>query len=260
MDGAQSLSHYPAVPPPVRVRLAQLEPHDCAYLPGRVSRCRGIYSGESLEGEVFEAFLNTGFRRSGHVLYQPVCSGCRACTPLRIDVREFRPSKSQRRVLQRNSDLTVRLDHPELTSEKHELYVSYQAAQHDKGPSGPEAESIEDLHEFLYQSPVTTAEVTYRTPDGALVGAGIVDITENVLSSVYFYWRPEEHRRSLGVYSLLREIQLTQELGRNWYHLGYWVAGSPTMHYKATMADHEVLCSDGVWRRQSRVGPIEAQH
>jgi arginine-tRNA-protein transferase len=161
-------------------------------------------------------------------------------------------------VLRRNSDLRVVLDTPQLTEEKLELYRQYQAAQHERpGDGGSDRlTSAEDLREFLYDSPVPTAELAYYLPDGGLVGVGIVDLTEHVLSSVYFFWRPDQGRRSLGMYSLLRELELARDLGLIWYHLGYWVDRSETMHYKATVADHELLGTDGIWRAAKRADPL----
>ena len=49
-----------------------------------------------------------GFRRSGNHVYRPHCSQCNACIPARIPVKQFNPSRGQRRVWQRNRDLIAR--------------------------------------------------------------------------------------------------------------------------------------------------------
>jgi leucyl-tRNA---protein transferase len=211
---------------------------------------RGLLAGR-VEPDAYEGFLNAGFRRSGSVLYQPVCVGCRECTPLRIDLESFKPSPGQRRNLRRNRDLRLRCGTPVLTEEKLRLYEMYLRGQHGEGDRSIE-EAVETLGEFLYQSPVQTIEVEYRTEAGGLAGVGICDVTSAVLSSVYFYWDPAVRRRGMGCFSMLQEIELARQLGLRWYHLGYWVNGSPTMHYKATLADHEVLGTDGQWRRAER--------
>lgn len=251
VSSEQSLSHHPAIPPPARVSLTVMEPHDCAYLPGRQARMRGVWvSGD--DGEGYQHFMDAGFRRSGHVVYQPVCAGCRACTSLRIDAESFHPTPSQRRILRRNADLTVALAAPDLTEERVALYRRYLAGQHTSERVESVETTAEDLRSFLYQSPVPTAEMTYRDPAGRLVGVGIVDITPAAVSSVYFYWDPADRRRSLGTYSALRELALARDTGRRWYHLGYWVAGSAAMEYKARLGDHELLGTDGQWRPAPR--------
>lgn len=259
LASGQVLSHYPAIPAPARVSLRVMEPHDCAYLAGRVATTRGIWVSAD-DGEGYQRFMDAGFRRSGNIVYQPVCAGCRACTSLRIDAESFHLTPSQRRIMRRNADLTVGIAAPELTGERVDLYRRYLAGQHPSKADNREVTTgdtngettEEDLRSFLYTSPVPTAEMTYRDPAGKLVAVGIVDITPGAISSVYFYWDPAERRRSLGTFSALRELALTRDSGRRWYHLGYWVAGSPAMDYKARLGDHEILGTDGQWRHAPR--------
>lgn len=236
-------SHYPGIPAPIRVALTVVDPVPCSYLPGRTSVSRGLWASR-IDDAAMEAFLDAGFRRSGHILYQPVCPGCRACVPLRIDVAAFTPSPSQRRSSRRNADLEVSVAAPVLSGEKLALYDLYLRLQHDRAESPEKV----DLESFLYSSPATTIEIEYRLPNRELIGVGICDITPSVLSSVYFYWHPDHHRRSLGVFSTLRELDLARRLGCEWYHMGYWVAHSKTMDYKSRVGVHQLLHPDGGWR------------
>lgn len=247
----QTFSHYPAIPPAVRVRLHLMEPHDCSYLPGRVAQVRGALVGEA-DGAAWETLLETGFRRSGRMIYQPVCVGCRKCVSLRVKVAEFRPSESQRRTVRRNADLRVEISEPQLTDEKVDLYRSYLSGQHHRPANELTRDISSDIESFLYSSPVPCVEMAYRDKSGVLLGVGIIDVVPNSVSSVYFYWNPEASHRSLGIYSMLRELELAAETRRDWYYLGYWVAGSPTMDYKAKIANHQLLGTDGVWRDACR--------
>ena len=85
-----------------------------------------------------------------------------------------------------------------------------------------------------------TIELDWRDSSGKLVGVGILDVTPNALSSVYFYWDPDYARFSLGTYSALVELDLCEEWGKEFYYLGYLVAGSATMSYKADFPGAEV--------------------
>src|SRR5215203_6733262 len=49
-----------------------------------------------------DTLTDAGFRRSHHFVYKPLCEGCRACVPVRIRVRDFEPSRAQKRILRRN--------------------------------------------------------------------------------------------------------------------------------------------------------------
>ena len=239
-----SFSFFPALPPPVKVSLAVLGEHDCAYLPGRTSQSRGVWA-ERIPPELYHRFMDAGFRRSGKLIYQPVCRGCRACQSIRVPVAAFRPSKSQRRAVRRNEDLTVEIAEPVATDEKYALYGRYVTQRHRRDAT---EESRESFEQFLYDSPVETVEFTYRDASGQLLAVGLCDLSPHSLSSVYFYFEPKEAKRGLGVYGAVYEINTAARLGVPYYYLGYWVYGCAAMQYKADFRPAEVLGPDGVWR------------
>jgi arginine-tRNA-protein transferase len=239
------LSHYPAITPPLDVSLAWLPEHPCPYLPGRSAVDRAIWAG-SVPAGVYEGFMDAGFRRSGKLLYQPACRGCRACASIRLPVAEFRPDKSQRRCARRNADLSVTHGIPRYSAEKFALYRQYIAGWHGR-------EDVEDpaaFASFLYDSPLdSTLEFEYRDPAGRLLAVGICDLCPSVLSSVYLYFDPAESRRGLGTFAALHEIDFAARQGRAYYYLGYWVAGCRAMEYKNNFRPNEILHPDGAWRK-----------
>ncbi len=233
-----------ALSPPVEVELYVFPAHECSYLPGRMATTRGIFA-EKIPGELYHAFMDRGFRRSGKFIYQPVCEGCRECVPIRVRVGEFVPSKSQRRASRRNADVAVTVGIPVATQEKFELYSRYVMQRHE----GKDLGEYADFERFLYDSPVDSAEFLYRDAAGKLIGVGICDVCAESLSSVYFYFEPGESRRSLGVYSALWEIEFAREYGIPYCYLGYWVKGCGKMSYKAEYRPGEVLTGWGKWVR-----------
>jgi arginine-tRNA-protein transferase len=235
-----------SLPPPVSIRLTTLPSYDCNYLPGRVATTRG-FRIERLPPGVYDKFMNAGFRRSGLVVYQPVCQHCRECVPIRVPVDRFSPNKSQRRCARTNADLVVTEGLPDLTDEKLELYRRYITQWHGKQPGESEQVDRESVEAFLDQSPVDTREFCYRTPAGKLVGVGIVDVSRQVLSSVYFYFDPAESSRGLGTYSALYELDWAKRRGISFYHMGFWIRDCDTMKYKERFQPAEMLGSDGAW-------------
>jgi arginine-tRNA-protein transferase len=212
--------------------------HPCPYLDGLVARDQAFYwsPGQGkMSGTFYQDLMDQHFRRSGRVFYRPRCPECSACTPLRIDVRDFAPSASQRRVRRRNADVTVRWATPSLDQAKLDLYRRYVVHRHGRDEPDPDS-----VREFLYDSPTDTLEATYWLGE-RLVGVGICDVTPVALSTVYFYFDPEESRRSLGVYSALVEIETAKRLDLGYYYLGFWVPGSPKMDYKARLGRHQLL-------------------
>ena len=59
----------------------------------------------------YNVLIQAGFRRSGEQVYRPQCRQCRACQSIRVLVDDFQPSKSQKRVLNKNNDFTRGLIH-----------------------------------------------------------------------------------------------------------------------------------------------------
>lgn len=223
-----------------------LPAHECSYLPGRRSVSRAFMAG-SMPGEVYQRFMDAGFRRSGKLVYQPVCPGCRACVPLRVPVSTFSPSKSQRRCWRRNQDLIVTSGAPTATDEKFDLYGRYATEWHGK-TGGDDDSGWNAFESFLYDSPVDTVEFCYRDATGRLLAIGICDACPSSLSSVYFYHDPAESRRGLGTFGALYEIESARRWGMPHYYLGYWVAGCGAMEYKANFRPCEGLDPDGAWR------------
>ncbi len=228
----------------VRVRCPWAHSHPCNYLPGLTATDEAWLSA-GLNPAAYHELMNRGFRRSGHILYRPQCEACHKCIPIRVPVAQFVASKSQRRVLQRNVDVVLSAASPRLTAEKHEVYQRYLAAQHQQSPQSSDAES---LREFLYSSCVSTIEFEYRDSRGMLLGVSIGDTSKHSLSSVYHYFDPLHERRSIGVLSVLREIEWARNQNIPHYYLGYWIQGCTTMDYKAKYRPHELLVQ-GQWVR-----------
>jgi arginyl-tRNA--protein-N-Asp/Glu arginylyltransferase len=221
------------------------ETHPCSYFPDRVARSRA-FAAEELPGEIYQGLMDRGFRRSGAVFYAMACPGCLACVPLRVPVAGFQPSRSQRRARQRNRDVRLQVAAPELSAAKYAMYQRYVDFQH---PGRGGANPYEQFRNWLYDPVVPTLEATYWLGD-QLVAATILDVTPQAVSSVYHYFEPEEAKRSLGVYSVLAEIEWTANSGRPYYYLGFWIEGSPTMHYKRRYQPNELLQA-GRWQPQA---------
>jgi leucyl-tRNA---protein transferase len=217
-------------------------PSACPYLPGRDSRLV-MLRPDRFGPALYHLFLDLNFRRLGHGVYRPACDGCRACHELRVSVSDFRPSRAQRRCLRRNADVVAETGPPEPTAEKHEVYGRYLETRHDGQMSG----SWEEFADFLHEAPAFTREVVFRV-GGRLLGAGIFDVMKKAVSAVYFYFDPDFADRSPGTLNVLWLVEECRRLAAPWLYLGYHVAGSPNMAYKASFRPHQVLGEDGRWR------------
>jgi arginine-tRNA-protein transferase len=232
-------------------RLAQileesdLEPgaeHACPYLPGQRARQLVLQPPHGIPG-LYHSFMDLNFRRLGAIYYRPACEACHECRSLRVEVSSFEPSRGQRRCTRANADLAVTIGAPIATAEKHELYRRYLAARHDGQMDG----SWEELTDSLYDTPPSTVELSYRHA-GRLVAVGLCDVEPGALSAVYCYFDPDHRARSLGTFNVLTLVEECRRRRLLHLYLGYWVAGSPKMAYKASFRPHELLGDDGAWR------------
>ena len=94
---------------------------------------------------------------------------------------------------------------------------------------------------------VDTVEAVYEIA-GQTVAISLLDVCAQSVSAVYHFYDPDFADRSLGVHSVLAEIEWTRQIGVPHYYLGFWVEGAATMDYKAAYRPHELLV-DGVWRQ-----------
>lgn len=227
-----------------RVLWDQVEP--CPYRDGQQARLPLRVPVGPLRPEAFDACLEAGDRRSGRMLYRTACPACTSCEPLRVPVREFQPSKSQRRVWRRNVDeLRVETGPPLLDEQRLTLFNRHKL-ERELSRSG-EGLSAESYQAWIVHSCVQSMEFRYFVGE-RLVAVSIVDRGARSLSSVYHYFNPDESRRSLGVFSALAEISWAREQGYDWYYLGFYVSDCAHLRYKADYRPHERRVG-GVWTR-----------
>lgn len=215
--------------------------HRCSYLPDRMASL--LYLDGSLDAATYRELLDEGYRRTGSGLYRPDCAGCQECRVLRIPLASFSMTDSQRRVWKKGQRVfTYSLHQPEFDPKKLRLYRRYLLYQHRTYESDLDEQGYREFFVSSFLGANTKELVLLH--DGRPVGLGIIDIVEDVLSSVYFFFDPDVARYSPGVYSMLLEMHLAREMGLAYHYPGYFIEGCPAMNYKARFGPAEILSGE----------------
>jgi len=219
--------------------------HACSYLPRRQARTLFLDPRDTITSETYQALTEQGFRRSGGHLYRPHCRACQACIPTRIPVNAFEPRRNQRRTLKRNADLTVQVHQATFSPRFYALYARYIAGRHADGDMFPP--SRDQFRSFLLSQWSDTLFVC-GYEDDTLVSVAVTDRQPAGLSAIYTFFDPEAPRRSLGVWSVLQQIELARRLHLPHVYLGYWIRDAEKMRYKVEYRPVELFIN-GRWVR-----------
>lgn len=223
-------------------------PSPCPYLPGREERKVFTELAGPDAPALNEALSRVGFRRSQSVAYRPACEGCNACISVRVPARAFAPRRRHRRLLNRNADIVAARRPAVATDEQFELLRRYLDHRHHEG--GMADMDIHEYADMVENSPVETQLVEYRLPKsdgGNLIAAALTDVMSDGLSMVYSFFDPDAAHRSPGIWMILEHIHHAAGTGLDYVYLGYWIAESPKMAYKAEFSPLERLGAEG-WR------------
>lgn len=224
------------------------EPHACSYLMGRDATTVFADPAFPMTPEIYNHLCEQGFRRSGEHIYRPHCQHCSACVPLRISVENFRANRQQKRCWKQNQDLSIEIVEDIRSGEHYGLYERYIRERHRDGDMYPatlkQYESFLAIPSFSLENPLTHY-IEFRL-GMRLLAIAVTDILASGASAIYTFYEPDEDHRSLGVFSVLFQIELARRLGLPYLYLGYWIEASRKMAYKTHYKPHEVFLQ-GRW-------------
>ncbi len=232
-------------------------PSPCPYLAGKEERKVFTHLVGERARELNDLLTHGGFRRSQSIAYRPACEACRACISVRVVADDFRPTRSMRRVLERNGDVVGELRAAVPTSEQYSIFRAYLDSRHHDG--GMADMTVLDYAMMIEDSHVATKMVEYRLRQGdggrnggersgELLAVALTDVLGDGLSMVYSFYEPDAADRSLGTLMILDHIARARRMGLAYVYLGYWVRGSRKMDYKGRFLPQERLMAEG-WVR-----------
>ena len=162
-----------------------------------------------------------------------------------------------RRVAERNADVVGDMRALVPTSEQYSVFRAYLDSRHRDG--GMADMTVLDYAMMVEDSHVKTRLVEYRRrgPDTAINGRGAGPLLgggadrrarRRPVDGLFVLRSGARPQRSLGTFMILDHIERARRMGLAYVYLGYWVAGSRKMDYKARFLPQERLTPDG-WTR-----------
>lgn len=218
------------------------QPFDCSYLPNKQEQLL-VYIPEEPESAVqYSKLIQSGFRRSGDQIYRPHCGVCQKCESIRVKVKQFTPSKSQKRILNKNVDVECRMVEygSDYFKQQHanyfELYSQYITERHRDGSMFPPDEA--QFNDFIYsqwQAPL----LLEATIDGEVIAVAVTDETESGFSAFYTFFSPFIPQRSIGTFMILKQIEFCRTYNYAYLYLGYQIDECRKMNYKSAFVPNE---------------------
>lgn len=205
---------------------------NCPYnLPTPATFYQGLFG--PLSDRMMELFLAAGYRRNGNALYTMHCQKCNSCVPIRLHSKHFMPNRNQKRIWRKNKDIAVSIGIIRPTFENMALCDDF---LHNRYPN--EGNTAEAYYAGFFLNKITsTFELRYRL-EGKLIGNAIVDIGNNWMNAVYFFFDQEEAKRSLGTFNILTMINFCRNKKIDYLYLGYNIDSLSSMNYKKKFKPH----------------------
>ena len=168
----------------------------------------------------------------------------RRVIPLRIRLADFTLSKSRRRILRKNADLQTVIRPITITAETEKLFDRHKRRFKHGVP--------DSIYDFLSRDaanvPCEAKEVCVY--DGErLIAASFFAVGERAISAIYGMFAPEETSRSLGIFTMLKEIEFAIEGGKQFYYQGYCYEGESFYDYKKRFSGIEFFDWNGIWQK-----------
>jgi leucyl-tRNA---protein transferase len=206
------------------------------------------FEAEQVTPHQLDVLLANGWRHFGAYFFRYNLGfldlDIRRVVPLRTCLSEFSLSKSQRRILRKNEDLELLIRPIEIDRAAEELFHRHKQRFDHNIP--------DSIFDFLpvdaAASPCETKEVrVYKEKD--LIAVSYFDLGAGTASGVYAIFEPTEAPRSLGIFTMLKEIEFAIDAGKAFYYQGYSYEGESFYDYKKRFRGTEMFDWNGNWAK-----------
>ena len=215
-------------------------------LDGDITFINEEFNADLITPQQLDALLAEGWRHFGTNFFRYSLgiyeSDIRRVIPLRVRLANFSLSKSQRRVLRQNYDVSTDVSPIDITQESTDLFERHKRRFKTGIP--------DSIYDFLAaRMPCDALQMTVRH-DGQLIAASYFDVGNRSVSAIYGMFDPDFSSRSLGIFTMLKEIEFANGIAKELYYQGYSYEGESFYDYKKRFRGTECYDWNGNWRPQ----------
>ena len=215
----------------------------CPYISGNIEK--RIATDITYNNNIYEELSINGFRRVENWMYRPVCDNCSACKSYRVNLENFKLTKSLKRVLKKFENFSFKLINNRSTQEHFELFRKYQLDRHAGGSMSDMDEN--EFKSMIETSPIKTSLMEFRDKYNNLVGVVILDIDKNNLSAVYSFFNPKFNKFGLGNYMIIQCLLFGKDNQYHYLYLGYYIEEISSMSYKSRFKPGQIF-NNNEWK------------
>lgn len=194
---------------------------------------------DEIKGSELDAYLAKGWYRMGQSVFTThflnFGKDFYSAIWIRQPLTAYHFSKSLRKILRRNKEqFTIKIEPYQLTDEKEILYQEYKQS-FDGVIASTLRESLQDNHDFnIFESYET---LVYDGEE--LIAFSIFDLGSNSSTSILGVYDTNYNKYSLGLFTMLLEIEFSIQNGLDYFYPGYFVPGNSRFDYKLRIGEVE---------------------
>lgn len=197
------------------------------------------YFPQRLSPSRYDTFLASGWFRGSVMLYKMdlLCieEDLYSVVNIRLNLEQFEQSKSQRKKFKKVQDrFRVEIGKATYSEEKDALYQ-----KHKYKFRGFIHATLDDYLSSGFPTTVFNTQEVCVYDGNKLIAVSFFDLGEKSVASLLALYDENYQRFSLGVFTMLKEVDFAQKLGYKWYYPGYILDKESSFSYKLDLGEFE---------------------
>jgi len=200
-----------------------------------------------LSSKRYDQFLASGWFRGSVMLYKMDVLCMEDClfsvVNIRLNIREHESSKSLRKLLSKNlKKFRVEIGNVSLNKESEQLY--------DKHKIKFKGFVHRTLRDYLYSGLPNTVFNTQEIKvydGGKLIACSYFDVGEKSIASLLGLYDFDYSSHSLGMFTMLLELDYAKKIAAKWYYPGYILHESDQFNYKLRLGNFQYYNENKRW-------------